>query len=180
MGTSAGFSLLTALPNPPSTGIITLREVQAPSGGTGAWPKAGDGSANIIALTDDANSYILFAGTQDGTITATAVTQPLPMPGDLAPELWNSAKVFRSIYIEGEDLGNYQVFFATDRQFDATGLPTGYPWGPFDIINNKVDLGGVEAKQIVLKFVHAAASAAGVTPLLTLVVLDYDITQQDV
>src|SRR5260370_37009512 len=81
-GTTAGFSLLTALPDPPSTEIITLREVQAPAGGTGAWSKAGDGNATMMALTDDAKSWILFNGTQDGTIMATAISQPLPTPSD--------------------------------------------------------------------------------------------------
>jgi hypothetical protein len=180
MGSSAGFSLLTSLPNPPNTEIITLREVQAPIGGTGLWAKAGDGNATMMALTDDAKAYILFAGTQDGTVTATAVTQPLPTPGDLAPELWNSAKIFRSIYVEGEDLGNFQVFYATDHQLNPDGTVSSFPWGPFSIINNKVDVGAVEAKQIVLKFVHAAACAPGVTPLLTYINIDYDITQQDV
>lgn len=178
MGSTAGFSLLTSLPNPPATGIITLREVQAPVGGTGAWAKAGDGSANMMALTDDASSYILFAGTQDGTITATAVTQPLPTPADLPLELWDSNKVFRAIWVEGEDLSNFQVYYATDRQLNADGTVASFPWGPFSIINNKVQMGVATAKRIILKFVHAAASATGVTPLITYINIDYDIMQE--
>jgi hypothetical protein len=176
MGSTAGFSLLTALPDPPSTEIITLREVQAPAGGSGAWAKAGDGNATMMALTDDAKSWILFNGTQDGSIIATAITQPLPTPADLPPELWNSNKTFRAIWFEGEDLGNFQIFIATDRQLNPDGTFSSFPWGPFSIINNKVNLGGIPAaKRIGIKLVHAAASDAGVTPLITYINIDYDI-----
>jgi hypothetical protein len=128
-----------------------------------------------MALTDDAESWILFAGTQDGSIIATAITQPLPTPADLPPELWNSDKKFRAIWFEGEDLGGFQVFLATDRQLNADGTFSSFPWGPFAIINNKVDCNIGVAKRIGIKLVHAVASALGVTPLITYINIDYDI-----
>ena len=160
LGQGRGFSRLTALPG--GAHIITLKEVQDPN--TGAYL--------LLALCDDGNVYNMFSGTQDGTITATAVTQPLPTPADLEPDLWDNDKVFQSLVFEGQDLSNFQVYIATDLQFDATGLPTTYPYGPFSIINSECDIGGIPAKQIVVKLVHSAATA--VTPMLSYMSIEYD------
>lgn len=175
MGTTAGWSRIDSSIIPaasPDFRMITLKEVQLPSGGTGDYAQAGDGVARIVELHSDGNSYVLFAGTQDGSIVATAVTQPLPTPIDLPMELRDSRLQFRSMWVEGEDLGNFDVYYATDDQFNADGTVANYPWGPKKIINNKVDL-GVAAKQIVLKFVHSVAS--DVTPIISYVNIDYDV-----
>jgi hypothetical protein len=174
LGRSRGFSEMVSPLVPGGANLITIKEIQTAVGGTGAWPLAGNGDYAVLALTDDAKSYVLFQGTQDGSLTAVAVTQPLPTPTDLPQELQDSKKIFNSIWVEGQDLGNFDVYYATDPQFDAEGIPTSYPWGPKAIINNKVDI-GVQAKQIVLRFVHAKASAVGVTPLITYIELDYDL-----
>jgi len=174
LGRSRGFSRLVSPLVPGGAKIITLKEIQAPAGGTGGWSKAGDGDYSMLALTDDARAYILFAGTQDGSLTATAVTQPLPTPADIPPDLWDTKKTFRGAWIEGSDLANFDVYFATDVQFNTDGTVTNFPWGPFKIIGNEVDL-GVSAKQIVLKFVHAKPAGAGLTPTISYIDLDYDI-----
>ena len=174
LGRNKGWSRMVEPLVPGGARLTTIKEIQTAAGGTGAWPLAGNGDYAMIALADDMNSYVFFAGTQDGSLTATCVTQPLPPPADLPVELRNSRKIFHSIWVEGEDLGNWQVFFATDVQFNADGTVNNYPYGPMSIINNKVDM-EIQAKQVVIKFVHSVASANGITPLLTYVNLDYDI-----
>lgn len=165
MGTSAGFSRFIPFdPTNEALNMITVREVQAPTGGTGAWPLAGDGNAYVMALLNNATSQILFAGTQDGSITATAVTQPLPTLEDIAEALWDTQKTFRELYVDGDDIDNFQVSFSVD------GGST-YPWGPFPL-RQRMQI-GVPGKQLTIKLTHAVASST--TPLITSLRLDYDV-----
>lgn len=159
MGRTEGFSRMTALPN--GQQIITIREIQLPNGQTA-----------IMALCADSKSYLLFNGTQDGTITAIAVTQPLPTPQDLSQELIDTRKNFRSLVFEGVGLDSFDVYAATDVQFNPDGTATTFPWGPNRIINNEVDL-GFPAKQVVIKIVNARSSP--VTPVISYINLNYDI-----
>jgi len=161
MGTSKGFSLLTKLPG--DALIITLREVQTPVGGTGAWPLAGNGDAVIMALTDDARSYILFAGTQDGTTAAVAVTQPLPTPSDIPEEYWDTDKQFDYIYAEGTDIANFMISFSTDE---------GATFNSPQSLTKEFKI-GIRGKSLVIKLSHSVAT--NLTPLLSHLKLAYNI-----
>lgn len=165
MGTSAGFSRFIPFnPSTESLNMITVREVQPPAGGTGGWANAGDGNAYIMALLNNATSQILFAGTQDGTLTATAVTQPLPTLEDIAPELWDTQKIFRTLYVEGSDIDNFQVSFSVDGG-------TTFPWGPYPLTQRYKM--GIPGKQLTIKLTHSAATSN--TPIITSLRLDYDV-----
>lgn len=168
MGTSAGFfritdPLFSVNPNP-NVRISTIAEIQVPAGGTGLWPLAGNGAASIIALADDTNSYVLFAGTQDGSVTATAMTQPLPTLNDVTPELWDTQKVFRSLYVEGVDIDNFQVSFSVDGGGS-------FPWGPYPL-TQRFNM-AVPGKQLTVKLTHAAATSS--TPEISMLRLDWDV-----
>lgn len=161
MGTSKGFSLLKALPG--GALIITLKEVQVPSGGTGSWPLAGNGDASIIALTNDKNSYVLFAGAQDGTVVATAITQPLPTPSDIPEEYWDTDKHFDYLYSEGVDLSNFRVSFSLDG-----GMTFNIP----QPLTKKFKV-GMRGKSLTIKLTHAAATS--LTPVISHLKLSYTI-----
>lgn len=125
----------------------------------------------VLGLAQDFGVYRLWGGTQDGTVTATAVTQPLPTPANIPPELWDSDKVFQDLILEGNDLPNYVVTASADG--GAT-----FPYGPWSVApgQNLITLGGIEARRLTLKFVHSSApSVPGITPMLSFLKLTFGI-----
>lgn len=125
------------------------------------------GQYGMLALGAEKNLYLLFAGPQDGTLTATAVTQPLPTLADIPGELWNTTKIFRSLWVEGTDLQNFVFFCSRD------GGQT-FPNGPFTIAPNQNTIRlGITARQLVIKITHSAATT--LTPTISYMRLDYDV-----
>ncbi len=150
------FSRLATLPG--NGQIVSLKETQIV-----ATRKYG-----VIALGGDKNVYQLFGGTQDGTITATAVSQPLPTAADIEPELWDTEKVFRELIVEGTDLTNFQFSFSAD------GGVT-YPWGPTTIAagQNSILLGIKAIRRLTIKVTHAAVTTN--IPAISLLKLNFDV-----
>jgi hypothetical protein len=161
LGRSKGFSRLTALPN--GKRIITLKEIAVPALVGSPFVNAGDGAFYMVALCEDSNVYVLFQGTQDGTVIATAVTQPLPTPKDLPVELWDTDKTFNSMYVEGADITNFMVSFSLDG-----GLTFNTPRSLTKLFRI-----GQRGKSLTIKFTHAVASVT--TPMLSYVKLWYDV-----
>jgi len=127
---------------------ITVREVELPSG-----------AVVVLATCNDGNTYQLFAGTQDGSITAQAITQPLPLPTQLPNrKQWGQLKVFNRMWVDGKDITNFQVSYSVD----------GGPYSkPVALANHNMI--GLRGKQIQILFTHSVAAAAGVTPMITYV-----------
>jgi hypothetical protein len=148
------FSRLGGLPSP----FISIRQIYNP------LSVSQEDSFILLGLGTDGSAYELFGGTQDGTVTATAVTQPLPTLEDAPGELWDTQKTFRALYVEGVDINNFTVSFSVDG--GAT-----YPWGPYPLTQDYEM--GISGKQVTIKFVHAAVTA--LIPQLTYIRLDYDI-----
>ena len=167
--TFSGFPKVSAVPQ----GIQTVKEVQFVD------PVTGEESLGVLASFQNGKIYQLFGGTQDGSIVATAVTWPLPDLSQLPFELRDTIKIFREIWVEGEDVSNWQISWSTD------GLPYYLP-GTFTVNPNKVFSPprplqnrtqiGARGRQIVIKFTHAAATTN--TPLLSYMKINYDIDQQ--
>lgn len=150
------FSRLTTLPGDGQ--ISSMKEVQLSAAGAYA----------VVALGHDKKVYKMFGGTQDGTLTATAVTQPLPTLNDIEPELWDTDKAFQELILEGADLTNWTVSAGVDGG-------TTFPYGNWTLVagQNLINLGGIEARQLTLKFVHSVAGTG--TPALTSFKLSYTI-----
>ena len=187
MGRSSGFSLLTtggSLPNQ----IITLKEVQLPAGGNGGYAKAGDGEISLIALTSQLGGVgnnavvVLFQGGIQSNL-AVAVTQPLPTPFDLPEEYWDTDKIFDYIYVDGQDIQNFQVQFmpiySTNTPLPNPLLESNYHQLPQSFTNNRVKI-GLNCKLLAIRFQHSTAPAAGVTPLITQFKLAYRIVKATV
>lgn len=149
------FSRLTPLPG--NGQVTNFREIQM----------ASSRSYGVVALTGDKKVYQMFGGTQDGTLTATAVTQPLPTPADLPnPYLWDTEKLFRELIVEGQDLPNFS-FTATDSNNNN--------YGPFTLASgqNLIDLGGIQSRQITITITHSAVTSN--VPQISCLKLNYDI-----
>jgi hypothetical protein len=146
-----GFWRLTALPG--GQEVITLKEVQATTGG----------STQILALTADKKVWSLFSGTQDGTVTAVAVTQPLPTPSDLDPSLWDTDKVFNEMYVEGVDLANFEVSFSLDQ---------GVTFNTPQPLTKRFRI-GLRGKSLTIKFTHSVETST--TPLLSFLKVLYNV-----
>lgn len=159
-GTAQGqFARLPVLPG--NGQVVSAKEVQLVSGTPGTG-----GMYGVLCLTGDKKVFQLFAGAQDGSIAATALTQPLPTKGDIEPELWNTTKVFQELYIDGVDLPNYVI-----TAFDDAGVA----YGPWSVLpnQNSIDLGAIRSRQITLQFVHAKQTT--LTPELASLNLKFDI-----
>ncbi len=152
----------------PPTGLLTItqKEVQFLD------PVSGAESLGVLASKNDGNVYLLFGGTQDGTITATAVTWPLPDLTQLPFELRDTIKIFREIWVEGEDIPNWQISWSTDGKALTDGSKV---WSPARALQNCTQI-GARGRQIEFKFTHAAATTN--TPLLSYMKVDYDIDQK--
>lgn len=152
------FSRITALPG--NAQIVNLKEVQLIS----------DRTYGVLALTGDNSVYQLFGGIQDGTVTATAVTQPLPTIKDIDPELWDTLKVFKDLILEGDDLTNFQI-----QAFDDSGRAYPDAGTFFRLAPNQhlIRLGGIKSRRLVLLFQHNAKTTA--VPQLSMIKLKYDI-----
>jgi hypothetical protein len=161
LGRGQGFWRYTSLPN--GQEIITLKEIRTASGGTGSWPLAGNGQTALIAFTADQKAWVMFGGTQNGTITATAVTQPLPVPSDLSPELWDTDKTFNEMYVEGDDLSNFEVSFSLDE---------GVTWDTPRPLTKRLRI-GKRGKNLTIKFTHSAATSN--VPLLSFLKILYNV-----
>lgn len=131
--------------------VITIREVKFPDGTIGT----------LMSCTDN-KVYKLFSGTQDGTLTATAITQALPLPDQVPKKLWGFRKVFREMWVDGVDLANWKVSYQIDKQAFSVPVP----------LTNRNPI-GVEGQTIAIRFTHAAPTA--VVPLLTYVNIDWDV-----
>jgi hypothetical protein len=148
------FTRITSLP----AQFVSLRQVYNPLAVSQA------DSFILVGVGVDGNIYRMFGGTQDGTVMSTIVTQPLPTLEDIEPELWDTNKIFREMYVDGVDLPNFRVSYSGDG--GAT-----YPNGPYPL-TPRMRM-GVTAKQLTIKFTHSVASI--VTPSITSIKLDYDI-----
>lgn len=146
-----GFSRITALPN--NANIITLKEIQDPA----------SGDYFLLALTNDAKTYKMFGGTQDGTVMAVAVTQPLPTPSDIPEEYWDTDKSFEYLYVEGQDISNYQI---------STSLDGGTTFNTPQALTKKFRVGR-RGKSLVIKLTHATVTSN--TPLISYMKLSYGI-----
>jgi hypothetical protein len=131
----------------------------------------------VLASCKNGNVYQMWGGTQDGTLTATAVTWPLPDLSQLPFELRDTMKVFRELWVEGEDIPNFYFSWSTD------GLPAyvngvfnvSKQWSPLRQLQNRNQM-GADGRQIEIMFVHTAATTN--TPLLSYMKINYDIKAQ--
>jgi len=131
--------------------LIAIREVELPSG-----------MITVLATCDDKNTYQLFSGTQDGSVVAQAVSQPLPMPQQIDRSVWNQRKEFISMWVDGVDLSNFQVSYSID------GMPFSKPVA---LANN--NLIGLHGKRLQIQFTHSVASSAVPAPMLTYINIDW-------
>jgi hypothetical protein len=154
-GTAQGqFSRVPVLPG--NGQVTAMKEIQLVS----------DRMYGVLALTGDKKVFQLFGGIQDGSLTAVALTQPLPTKGDIEPELWDTTKVFQEIYLDGVDLTNFVI-----TAFDDAGVAYG-PWSVYPN-QNSINLGGIRSRQITLQFIHAKPTT--LTPELASLNLTFDI-----
>ena len=157
--TAAGqFSRITTLPG--NGQVQNVREAQLVSNRT----------YGVLAMTGDKSIWQMFGGTQDGTITATAQTQPLPTAADIQPELWDQLKDFGDLVIEGQDLPNFQVSFIDDA---------GKVYGPRSIpAGQHLVRVGVRSRQLTVQFVHTAATPN--VPMISFAKLTYSLVGKTV
>ncbi len=145
------------------SGVITIKEVQFVD------PITGKELLGVLASFADGKVYQLFGGTQDGSVLATAITWPLPDLTQLPIEDRDTMKVFRELWVEGVDLGNWILYWSTDGKLASDPTKVYSPGVP---LQNRNQI-GVNGRQIVLKFTHEAPS--DFTPLLSYMKLNYDI-----
>lgn len=126
-------------------------------------------TGNIVTLMagDNGKVYQMWGGTQDGEVTATAVTWPLPDLTQLPADLRDTVKVFEELWIEGEDVGDWVVKVSKD--FGATYQTVQNAGG------NRYRL-GINATQLVIKFTHSVSSS--VTPLLSWMKLSWSVVRE--
>jgi hypothetical protein len=154
--TYSKFPLVNGVPQ----GIVTIKEVQFKD------PVTGNEALGVLASFLDGKVYQLFGGTQDGSVFATAITWPLPDLSQLPFELRDTMKVFRELWVEGEDLPGFEFSWSTD--YGAT-------FSPPRPLQNRNQM-GASGRQIVIKFTHVVPSE--VTPLLSYMKINYDIEGQ--
>ena len=131
--------------------VVAMQEVEFP-----------DGSIGVLATCTDNKSYRLFGGTQDGTVTATVQSQLLPMPGQVPKESWGERKVFRMMWVDGQDLSNWRVSYSVDN--GAFSVP--------QVLANQ-NLIGMQGKLLQIRLTHIAPTQN--VPLLTYLNIDWDI-----
>ena len=85
-------------------GFYTIRQVLLPTGTLG-----------VLASGANGRIYQLWAGDPaTSVVQATAITQPLPLPGSVQGEVWGTRKLFKMLYVEGQDLTNFDVSYSYD------------------------------------------------------------------
>ena len=99
-------------------GFYTIRQVLLPTGTLG-----------VLASGADGRIYQLWAGDPaTSVVQATAITQPLPLPGSVQGEVWGTRKLFKMLYVEGQDLTNFDVSYSYDG---------GHTWNGPKILHSK-------------------------------------------
>ena len=146
-------------PQPPGN-ILTIREVELPTG-----------QVVVLMSCTDGNVYVLFGGYQDvNPLLAFATTQALPMPSQMPRKLWGERKVFKELWVDGQDItttggnpiGNWMVSYQTDDG----------EWSlPIQLCNrNQI---GKEGQKLTMAFMHAGPTCN--VPLLTYWNVEWDV-----
>jgi hypothetical protein len=156
----SAWSLLT--PPTPSlalgTGVITqIKEILRPDTNE---------KAVLVAQLGAPQLWVLYGGTQSGTLTAVAETWPLPDLKQLPVAVRDTIKVFHEMWVEGEDIPNWQYQISVD--YGATYSDP----RPLQM-RNRI---GINGRQIQVKFSHAAATTN--VPMLSLVKITQSIRRQ--
>jgi hypothetical protein len=156
-----------------ATKFITIKEIQLYS------PTNGDLINAILASGKDGFNYVLFGGEQDQTIVARATTWALPDLAQLPPDERDSLKTFREIWIEGEQLDQFEISWSMDYgttftlpvQLRLTTVPTND--------SARVQI-GQEGRQIMIKLstIRRLPQAPSPDPLISYFKIYYEVTAQ--
>lgn len=113
--------------------------------------------------------YLLFEGNQSSnTLVAVAETWPLPDLTQLPAPLRDTIKIFREMWVEGEDIGNWS--FTVSADYGATFTP------PVPLqLRNKL---GINARQLIIRFQHSVPTPSNIDPLISYVKLTYSERRQ--
>jgi hypothetical protein len=147
-------------PTPPAN-ILTIRECELPTG-----------QIVVLMSCTDGNVYTLFGGFQDvNPLIAFATTQELPMPSQMPRQLWGERKVFKELWVDGQDIvtrpggnaiGNWMVAYQTDNGLWSIPIP----------LKNRTQI-GQEGIRLTMAFMHNGPTCN--VPLLTYWNVDWDV-----
>lgn len=163
------WSVLNGLP----AGAITIREVQL------YHPTSGQLISGVLMSGSDKKMYLLFGGTENGTLQAIGTTWPLPDLSQLPPELRDTIKTFREIWIEGEQLNTIKVEWSVDEGntwLSNAGQPYAQPI--VGGIGARVQI-GTNGRQIQFRFTTGGdGKVPTATPKVSYFKVYYDIMSQ--
>lgn len=155
---NTGFHLIHV----PPTGLRSIAEV-AVGNETNLMILASDGIGQIWQLVNTAQAD------QSTVIAPQATTQALPLPEQIAPLLRRTQKVFRGVWLEGQNISDWTLNWSLDggTTFVGTEQPVVAGWNGI----------GAQGTTLCLRFTRAG-SAPVEQALISEIVLDWDIVGQ--